>query len=81
MMESEVEGQKRFVQWCAESGRIMQAELATRSRVSRQTISRCMLGMPVASQTRYALLFGLNAIRAERGLPDVTYDDILWTWE
>ena len=40
-----------------------------------------MHGQAVASLRQHAALVALNQIRRERGLPELTHDDILWTWE
>lgn len=74
---------RRFIEYCAEVGRISQSALAERSDVSQMTISRIVRGLPVASQSRAAALIGLNAIRKDRCpyLDDLDLDDVLWSWE
>lgn len=79
-MDAEEARKRPFVEWCADSGRIRQMDLAEQSGLSQQSISRVIRGVAVASQSRYAALLALNAIRESRGLSPVSHDEVTWTW-
>lgn len=78
--EEEEAQPRRYVEWCARSGRIRQKDLAARAGVTQMTISRVIRGVRVATQTRYLALFALNEVRAQRELPEIAYEDVCWTW-
>lgn len=56
--------------------RITQARIATRARLSRNTVIEAEKGNEILALSAHAILKALNEERAERGLPNLKIDDI-----
>jgi len=60
---------------------VRQKDVAKEADLPQTQVSYAETGKKVARYTAYKILFAYNRLRAQRGLPELEFDDIAWNLE